>query len=498
MQTAVYHSQALQAWEQRWFKAGNSSLGLMQQAAWQMAQHLHLHTLSSLAHLPSIRIAVWCGVGNNAGDGYYAASYLQKMGYVVAVFAQHPPVTADAQTAAAFCVAQGVLLHQHFNVPQNYHVHLDALFGIGLNRALNAQWQMVIQHFNECTGYKVALDMPSGLLANSGAVANICIHADITLTVMGYKMGLFTGQGKQWAGQVQLLSLIPPDADLKPLAHLCPLHIALPKRLAFGHKGTYGHVLVIGGHVDMGGAVIMSAQAAFAAGAGKVTVVCAAKHHAAILARSPNIMVKDIDQMSTESQQQLLTQIDAICLGMGLGRDTWAKNIYNTWLPRVLASGIAVILDADALWFLAQQPQKLPKNVIATPHSGEVATLLKTTVAVVESDRVAAIKTLAQNYAGQWVLKGAGSLVIEHAQLLVCTAGNPGMGTGGMGDVLSGMLASLKAQFAAEVPLAHLVQLHALAGDQLALNGERGLQACDMPQAIYQVVNDSGSPQERL
>jgi NAD(P)H-hydrate repair Nnr-like enzyme with NAD(P)H-hydrate dehydratase domain len=147
-----------------------------------------------------------------------------------------------------------------------------------------------------------------------------------------------------------------------------------------------------------------------------------------------------------------------------------------------------VVLDADALWFLAEHPETLKANSYATPHSGEAAKLLGCSVKDVENDRVAAIHALQEKYAGQWVLKGSGSLILED-QLWICTAGNAGMGTGGMGDVLAGMTASLKAQFAGKIQLHEIVTLHALAGDWLAEQGMRGLQAQHMHAAIYHVVN---------
>ena len=139
---------------------------------------------------------------------------------------------------------------------------------------------------------------------------------------------------------------------------MTPTHIRLPKRLAFGHKGSYGHVLVIGGHEQMGGAVIMAAEAAFHAGAGKVTVVCHRNHHQAILSRAPNIMLRDINNFDENSIKEILSQVDAVCFGMGLGRDEWAQQIYQQWFDYLNHdSHLEVVLDADALWFLAKQPK---------------------------------------------------------------------------------------------------------------------------------------------
>ncbi len=200
-------------------------------------------------------------------------------------------------------------------------------------------------------------------------------------------------------------------------------------------------------------------------------------------------MVRDINVLDQELIQHLLTQVDAVCFGMGLGRDEWAEKIYQLWFDLLNKnSHLEVVLDADGLWFLARYPQQLSAHVYATPHSGEAATLLGCKAADIEQNRIVAIYQLQQKYAGQWVLKGAGSLTLDD-RLWICTQGNTGMGTGGMGDVLAGMIASLKAQFHEQVALHEIVSLHAQAGDLLAEQGIRGLQAHEMGKVIYQVVN---------
>ena len=494
MQRSVYHSQSIQAWEQRWFAQQNSSLGLMQQAAWTISQQL----IEPFNKNKIQKIAIWCGQGNNAGDGYYIAAFLKQHGFHITVYAAELGQSLDLKQAVQYALLNRVdiqsidyLLSENANHQEipTFDCHIDALFGIGLNRMLDQKWQSIIHLFNSQIGLKIAIDIPSGLHANTGQALPSAIQADQTFTILGYKAGLFTGQGKEYVGKLHLVSLIPIDAELKPLAYLSSEKIVLPKRQAFGHKGSYGHVLVVGGHADMGGAVIMSAEAAFHAGAGKVSVVCHAKHHQAILARSPNIMVRDINALDEKTIQHLLTQIDAVCFGMGLGRDEWAEHVYLEWFNLLNQnSHLEVVLDADGLWFLAKYPQKLNNHVYATPHSGEAATLLGCKPADVEQDRIAVIQQLQQKYAGQWVLKGAGSLILED-ELFICTQGNAGMGTGGMGDVLAGVIASLKAQFHEQVALHEIVSLHAQAGDLLAENGMRGLQAHEMGKMIYKVVN---------
>ncbi|WP_180162996.1 NAD(P)H-hydrate dehydratase [Acinetobacter sp. YH12069] len=483
----VYLSQSIQAWEQRWFAQHNSSYGLMQQVAWSIAQQL----IPMLTQQNLKNIAVCCGQGNNAGDGYLTAQYLQQAGFQVDIYAAEIGASKDLHSAVQEAIDHKLKIYTHFDFQRDYDVYIDALFGIGLNRELSSEWQAIIQRLNACTGLKVAIDIPSGLHANTGQPLPIAFQADYTFTALGLKAGLFTGQAKEYAGEVSVIACIPTDAELEPLAYLSPQKITLPARQAFGHKGSYGHVLVVGGRAEMGGAVIMAAEAAFHAGAGKVTVVCDARHHTAILARAPNIMLRDINALNVKAIQQLIDQVDAISFGMGLGRDDWAQQQFQSWFPLIQQSTLEIVLDADALWFIAEAPKNLNARTYATPHPGEAAKLLGLSTAEVEADRIQAIQHLKEKFQGQWVLKGAGSLILED-QLWICTAGNAGMGTGGMGDVLAGMIASLKAQFHQQIHLHEIVSLHALAGDVLAQSGMRGLQAQDMAQAVYHVVNHSG------
>jgi hydroxyethylthiazole kinase-like uncharacterized protein yjeF len=484
MQPQVYHSQSIQAWEQRWFSQQNSSYGLMKQVAWTIAQRL-----IPMFHEQGIqRIAVCCGQGNNAGDGYLTAKYLTQAGFSVDIYAAELGASKDLHLASAEAQQAGLTIYSDFNFISEYDAYIDALFGIGLNRELNTGWQSIIQKINGRQGLKIAVDIPSGLQADSGQPLPCAVKADYTFTALGLKAGLFTGQGKEFCGKVQVIDVIPADEKLQPIARISPNKISLPQRQAFGHKGSYGHVLIAGGYATMGGAVILAAEAAFHAGAGKVTCVCDAKHHTAILSRAPNIMLRDINALSAADIQALLEHADAVSFGMGLGRDAWAERQFKTWFPLIQQSTVEAVLDADALWFLAEFPEKLKAHSYATPHSGEAAKLLGISTQEVEADRMQAIHWLQEKYAGQWVLKGAGSLILED-ELWICTAGNAGMGTGGMGDVLAGMISSLKAQFHDTIHLHEIVNLHALAGDYLAQRGMRGLQAQDMAQAVYHAVN---------
>jgi len=484
MHQQVYHSAEIQAWEQRWFDQKNSSYGLMQQVAWHISQRLIPILLSKNIKT----IAVCCGQGNNAGDGYLIAQYLWEQHFTVDLYTAERGHSLDLAKAYDAAVLSGVPIYDGFEFQQPYDCYIDALFGIGLSRNLDEFWQAIIYKINQQDAFKVAIDIPSGLHPNTGQPLPCAIKVDMTYTILAKKAGLYTGQGKEFVGTIEVVSLIPKDFELPTFAHLSPKKITLPRRKADGHKGIYGHALMVGGHQDMGGAVIMAAEAAFATGVGKVTVVCHKNHHQAILARSPNIMLRDIDHLSAEQLHELISHIDVVAFGMGLGRDKWAEKHYIQWFEYLSGIDKTVVFDADALWFLANRPVKLTFETYLTPHPGEAAKLLDVTTHDIETDRTATIQKLQQKYQGQWVLKGAGSLILEK-ELWICTAGNAGMGTGGMGDILSGMIAGLKAQFKDDIALHEIVTLHALAGDMLAKDGVRGLQAQHMPAAIYHVVN---------
>ena len=477
----LYDTDQMHAWEQRWVSQHGDVEGLIKQVAWSFANYLDDQIFKNKQ-----KIAVWCGKGNNAGDGYYTALYLKQKGHDVDIYAV--PLHETSHLAPIQRHVQNTLcIYQNFDLLRDYDVHIDALFGLGLNRPLDQTSQQLVEKFNQQKGFKIALDIPTGLNANTGAVMPCAIHADLTLTSIAYKTGLFTGQAKDYIGKLHLTVLIPEDELLIPQAQLAPTQIKRPQRTQTVHKGSNGHVLIVGGHASLGGAVMMAAEAAYATGAGKVTVVCHAQHHQAILARSPNVMVQDIETLTQEAVEELLQQVDTVSFGMGLGRDEWGEHYYDFWLhsfKRCLH--LHITLDADALWFLANSNENLSTHYYLTPHSGEAARLLDCTVQTIEQNRYKAIHQLKQKYGGSWVLKGAGSLVLEDT-LWVCTAGNAGMATAGMGDVLAGMISGLKGQ--TEIALHDIVTLHAQAGDLLAQSGQQGIQAYQMPDAIYKVLN---------
>lgn len=250
------------------------------------------------------------------------------------------------------------------------------------------------------------------------------------------------------------------------------------------HKGLFGHVLIIGGGKGMAGAVRLAAEAALRVGAGLVSVATQPEHISVVVSARPEIMAHGIKK--AKDLKPLLAKASVIVVGVGLGQTTWSKQL----ITETLDAPQPKVIDADALNLLAQQGIK-SENWILTPHPGEAARLLTSQVTHIQADRLKAVKTLQQMYGGVIVLKGAGSLICVSDSVRICKAGNPGMASGGMGDVLSGIIGGLLAQHVNLRQAAELgVYLHASAGDWVAKQqGERGMLASDLMPYLTKLIN---------
>ena len=451
-----------------------------------------------LACWPNTRsIVVVCGTGNNGGDGFVVARLAQVAGLAVQVaqIGDADRISGDALTARGDYVgAHGTIVPFSADVFEGADVIVDALLGTGLYHALEGGWRDAVDTINVSGIPVLAVDIPSGLHADNGTVMGIAVRAAETVTFIGRKRGLYTGQGKQYAGSVSFAGLDVPDTVYTVATPTCrlldqpPLGPLAGRRPRTAHKGDFGHVLVLGGGPGMLGAVRLSAEAALRSGAGLVSVATCVEHAALLAAACPELMAHAIT--SPLQLKELMQRATVIIAGPGLGQSAWARSL----MPIVMESRLPRVLDADALNLLAKDPVRCDNSVI-TPHPGEAGRLLKLSAEVVQSDRFAAITALTQQYGGAAVLKGAGTLVNSADRVLsVCMNGNPGMATAGMGDVLSGIIGGLIAQ---GMPLADAavagVCVHACAGDRAALSGERGMTAGDVIAEIRRVMNPPGT-----
>jgi len=437
------------------------------------------------------RWLVLCGGGNNGGDGYVIARLARSAGRDVQVCACTDPdlLTGDAATAFTdFVAAGGRAVPFGPGLLAAADLVVDALLGTGLARPVSGDFRAVIDALNAAHRPVVAVDIPSGLDATTGLPAGVAVRADLTVTFVGRKLGLHLGEGPALAGTVLFADLgIPPAVvaraglDGRAVLRLYTrddLQRLLPPRTATAHKGDFGHVLVVGGNQGMSGAVRLAGEAALRAGAGLVSIATRPAHAALLPLVRPELMCHGVSDPAELAP--LLARATVVAVGPGLGQDDWARGM----LAAVLASGLPLVVDADALNLLTDTPADREAWIL-TPHPGEAARLLGVTAAQVQQDRLGALRNLRERWGGTIVLKGRGTLVGGAAGpgWLIAT-GNAGMATAGMGDVLTGITAGLLAQARGRVPAADVAAaaayVHGAAGDDAARGGERGILASDL------------------
>lgn len=440
------------------------------------------------------RIVVVAGPGNNGGDGYVLALHARQAGRKASVLrlAGHPPGSDPARRACEDYLRAGGTIDEFNGAVPAADVVVDALFGIGLVRPLGPDAAALVEAVNAAGAPVLSLDAPSGVETDTGAVPGVAVRADATVQFIAAHAGLRTGAALDCTGELALAGL---DLPLQLFDGVDPVASCLvagdlagrfaPRRRN-AHKGHSGYLLCIGGDHGLGGAVLLAAQAALRSGAGLVGVATRAAHVPAVLARCPEIMAQSVD--GAAALRPLLERAGIVAVGPGLGQGAWGSALFGV----ALAAGKPLVLDADGLNLLAKGGQPPPADAVLTPHPGEAARLLKEPTARVQADRLAAAARLCSALGCVIVLKGAGTVVAAPGERpRVIAAGNPGMASGGTGDVLTGVIAALRAQgrgaFDAAVTGA---LLHAVAGDRAALaGGERGMLASDLCDHLRTLVN---------
>ena len=458
------------------------------------------------------RLLVFVGAGNNGGDGYVVAALAKALGLDVQIVHLSEPEKLTGSAALAWRMADDrdtpMCSFMEFKSRQwqDFDLVVDALFGTGLNRAAAGEYLAAIEWINASGLPVLAVDIPSGLNADTGAPLGAAVRADLTVTFIGMKQGLLTHLGPDCTGELVFDDLDAPakiyaaGESTAAAARRIDIHYAagfLPRRRLSSHKGSNGHVVLMGGDHGMGGAIIMAAEAALRSGAGLVSVVTRSDHRSALLARRPEIMVTGAEEGKV-NLPALFDRATNIVIGPGLGLGEWSRNLMQAALSAQQTRGIPLVVDAHALRLLAQKAVPdagfKQNNWILTPHPGEAAGLLETTVEEVQQDRFAAVAEMQDRYGGYCLLKGAGSLVCAPGRprrFKLCSEGNPGMASGGMGDVLSGIIAGLHAQgLSLEDSLCCAACVHGEAADLAVRDaGQRGLIATDLLPFIRQLVN---------
>lgn len=457
-------------------------------------------------------LLVLCGAGNNGGDGYLIAANAHRHGIQASCLAVSPAgkLSGDARRAFERAIAEGVPVHEAAGLePSALEERLasaglvvDAMLGTGVTGAPREPFAAVIQMVNALASTPVlAVDVPSGLNATTGHAEGEVIHADLTVTFIGAKAGLYTGMGAGACGQVVLDTLVPAEqlagARMTPLAGRqtwlnCRRWVPVRPRNA--HKGRFGHVLVVAGDRGFGGAGILAADAASRSGAGLVSLATRPENVAPALGRCPSVMVHGVIHGS--ELPPLLARADVVVCGPGLGQSAWGQQM----LQQVLQSDCPRVLDADALNLMASRAVQPSERHVLTPHPGEAARLLGCDVLTVESDRLAAARKLQKQWGGVVLLKGAGTVVAAPDALpVIVDGGNPGMATGGMGDVLSGMIGALMAQLTGAADATILAAAaHVQAADVASEHkGYMGLLPVDVIEALPGVYRSAEAPGNR-
>ncbi len=470
-------------------EAGCGSMILMERAGTEALRFIR-------NRWPAVRhLGILAGPGNNGGDGFALALEAIAAGYTVRVWTvgSQPvgPGRAMARRLEAnpVCVPFGVNGIDDSREPELW---VDALLGIGLNRPPDGLLLAAIDRLNRASAPILSLDIPSGLDGDTGWAPGggaAVVRATATITYLCLKRGLFTGVASQYVGRsLELARLgLPAEwlARSNPSAHLMDVDdlgsFLLPRSRA-SHKGDWGHLLIAGGGIGFGGAVRLVAEGALRTGAGLVSVVTRPEHVGALIATRPEAMVHGTS--SGRIPDALLERATLGVIGCGLGQDRWGRRLWG----QMMEWSKPLIVDADGLNLLARSPSRRG-DWLLTPHPGEAARLLGVQIEDIEKNRFDACASLVDRFQADVVLKGAGTLV-SGSPLAVCPFGNPGMASGGMGDFLSGIIGGLGAQ---GLPLARAgalgVLVHALAGDDAAHSGERGLLASDLASFVRARIN---------
>ncbi|WP_416395121.1 NAD(P)H-hydrate dehydratase [Allohahella sp. A8] len=430
------------------------------------------------------RLSIVVGGGNNGGDGLVMARLALQHGIAVqlvygldvssleAVHAElndrseaFRELRANVDADGAVAEFEECLFKEGARLELSGDLVVDALYGIGLQGELRFPGPDLIRLINESAKPVFAVDCPSGLDCELGAVMDTAVRADLTCTFIALKKGLLTHQAAEFVGELQLEPLgfeaeTAADAtDYMLIGRKQALQF-LPARSPVSHKGNFGKVLCAGGDEGMGGAILLTAESCSRGGAGVVMSATRSAHVTAGLSRSPEIMWRGVENRSALCK--MLEAASCIAIGPGLGREPWGQMCWQTVLSAVQERQLPCVIDADGLNQLAKQPCELGPRVCLTPHPGEAATLMNalypddnSTAASINADRFESVVRLCQGYGCCVLLKGAGGLVAwpessdsgdRRTKVAVVASAHPALASGGMGDVLTGLLAAQLAQ----------------------------------------------------
>ncbi|PWL37605.1 bifunctional ADP-dependent NAD(P)H-hydrate dehydratase/NAD(P)H-hydrate epimerase [Flagellimonas aquimarina] len=450
-----------------------TSDALMERAATKLFDWMHSRLQGA-----QVKIHLFCGIGNNGGDGVALARHLHEHGYDIAVYV----VNYSEKRSKDFLINLDRLkerklwpefLDSDCSLPEitPNDIIVDAIFGIGLNRAPDAWVANLIKHLNSSSAFVLSVDIPSGLPSNrSPWDGEHVVRASYVLSFQVPKLVFFLPETGVYQNQWEILDigldsefLVKTDTDYELIGRPEIMPMYRP-RLKFSHKGTYGHSVIIGGSYGKIGAVQLASNACLSAGSGLVTAFVPECGYHSLQTSIPEIMVLTDDADDSISEIDIPFVPTAIGVGMGMGTKDETIKAFGSFLKKVETS---IVIDADGLNILAKQPNLLkdvPKQSVLTPHPKELERLIGKWKD--DFDKLEKAKSFSMKNDCIIVIKGAHSITVYKDKGFVNTTGNPGMATAGSGDVLTGMITGLMAQGYAPLQAAIFgVYLHGLAGD---------------------------------
>lgn len=478
--------------------------------------------LQRFQHLAPGPVVVLCGKGNNGGDGLVVARTLLQIGWQVQtiILAADHDVSGDARIyleilkrldatlefAADLSKAEALLAH----IPTPALI-IDALLGTGLRAPVSGLYAVAIKWMNSSAALKVAIDIPSGLDATSGAILGSALIADLTVTLAAAKLGQCIYPGVTCCGELVVVEIGIPQEILNEVAAGTLLDASevqklLPPRPIAGHKGTFGHLLLVAGSAGKSGAAALAASAALRSGAGLVTLATPSSLQETLATKLTEVMTVALYEVAGELSEAAFAQISmlwqdksVLAIGPGLGRSP-----ETTALVRKIVKEcpLPLVIDADAIFALAGHLETLKARTVGTtiltPHPGEMAYLLGCSISQVEEDRVGCAQRFSEECGAVIVLKGARTVIsAADGGIVINPTGHAGMATGGMGDLLTGMIAAILAQGVTPLAAAATgVWLHGRSADRLFVRfGDAGLLASDLlveiPQARLELLPET-------
>jgi len=420
---------------------GIPSLELMERAGKGLADFIE-----SLfgERLKDIKVAVFCGKGNNGGDGLVSAVHLHKKVKELTVFlsSDKAEFSGDAQYQLERATKEGISIRDYTPFLEgnlDFDLYIDALFGTGFRGELQSPHLEIIEKINSKKGLKIACDIPSGVNGETGEVGNIAFRADYTITFAFPKTGLLLYPGRYYSGDIKIVDIGIPENlvdSQKFWVQLEDIKNILPSYRGDEHKGQCGKVLVVAGSKEYTGAAYFAAESAINAGAGLVYLAVPEEIRPIMQTKCSEVIVKSYNKLE-DFREILKGDYDVIALGPGLGRNTTTIQLLQE-LP------IPKIIDADGIWALAELKAVLTTKDIITPHPGEASFLLSgVSASEINKNRVNFTKELSSKLNATVVLKGAPTIISDGNSIFFNPTGNPGMAVGGMGDLLTGIIAGL-------------------------------------------------------